>query len=129
MKTARQVLDSLLQPDLAIESKQVFVAPAHNAKRGVGCLGGEIAVVQSLAPPVNNGPRLKDALTRQNPFDAVSSRTIEQYSDNGITRPRAGLARLGQSRTHFGENGINDKVIARERLGAAHARPRPAHAA
>ncbi len=33
MKTAREVLDSFLQPNLPIQCKEVFIAPTRNAKR------------------------------------------------------------------------------------------------
>src|SRR5258705_922720 len=129
MKTEREVLDSFLQPNLAIQSKEVFVAPARNAKRRVDGLSGQIAAIKTLASAINHGPRLKYSLTCQNPFDAIAPRTIEQHGENRITRRCGRLTRLWQTLSHFGQNSINDKVVARKRLGAAHTGPRAAHAA
>src|SRR5258705_3100723 len=112
MKTEREVLDSFLQPNLAIQSKEVFVAPARNAKRRVDGLSGQIAAIKTLASAINHGPRLKYSLTCQNPFDAIAPRTIEQHGENRITRRCGRLTRLWQTRSHFGQNSINDKVVA-----------------
>src|ERR1051325_4912937 len=129
VKGVRHVLDGALQPHLTVEGEEEIVALACDAQGRILDLGGELAIVQALAPAVNHRPCLERALARPQPLDAITPGAVKQYGDDGIAERHARRARLWKRGADVRDGAFDDKPVPRKSRLAAHACARAAHAA